>query len=187
MICHANELARAAIVIALALWPAIAAADHMALRAGEEDDAADREPPITLAPAGPTPAAGGNNAEALATARSLVTYLRAYLPPGLAAPGLRVHLRLVADEDSEQSADQDADETGYRQAVRIAYLVVYIPARSWKAVPLAKRRWATTLAFPLLRSLYPGAGIYLTVFDGATPVANANWRTGARSPMAEVE
>ena len=71
--------------------------------------------------------------------------------------------------------------------MRIAYLVVYIPARSWKAVPLAKRRWATTLAFPLLRSLYPGAVLYLTIFDGETPVANANWRAGAKGPVAEVE
>ena len=38
----------------------------------------------------------------------------------------------------------------------------------------------------VLRSLYPKASLYVTVYDGQTAVANSNWKTGERAPQVEV-
>ncbi|MBI4861592.1 MAG: hypothetical protein HY815_15220 [Candidatus Riflebacteria bacterium] len=129
----------------------------------------------------------GNNYEAATQSTNCRGFLNTYLPDEISFGDVRFYLKLIANEEAELALEDGADLKTYRQTVEIAYLIVTVDARSWSSSPGRFQRMLGTMFMPLLRSLYPKANLYITVYDGQNAVANANWKIGSRTPSVEVE
>lgn len=128
----------------------------------------------------------GNNFEAALQAKGCAGFLRTYLPDEISFGDVRFYLKLVANEEAELSLEDGGELKQYRRGVEIAYLIVSVDGGSWASAPDRFRRALCSMFLPLLRSLYPRASLYVTVYDGQAAVANANWKTGSRNPLIEV-
>ena len=131
-------------------------------------------------------AQAGNNYEAALQARSCREFLATYLPEEVSFGDVRFYLKLVADADAELALEDGGDLKDYRRTVDIAYLIVSVDRAQWTGSALRFRKALLTMFLPMLRSLYGTASLYVTVYDGKAAVANANWKSGARTPLVEV-
>ena len=100
--------------------------------------------------------------------------------------GTRVYLKLLAPESAELEREQKGDAGTYRKSVQVAYLLVWVPAADWIQADSAARKRLTTLPLRHLRSLYPQASLFVSVFDGETPLAHANWKSTQKVPRVEL-
>lgn len=128
----------------------------------------------------------GNNYEAALQAAGCREFLATYLPQEITFGDTKFYLKLVADADAELALDDGVELREYRRLVDIAYLIVSVDRAAWDGTPARFRKALCTMFMPMLRSLYPEASLYVTVYDGQTAVASSNWKTGARSPLVEV-
>lgn len=192
-----RRCALAALLAALSHLPAHAArpAVHhgpltVSLRDGEgiSPAKASRAPKAARAPADRTrfDAKSGNNYEAALQASSCREFLATYLPDEASFGGVKFYLKLVADGDAELALEDGVELKEYRRLVDIAYLIVSVDRSAWTAAPDRFRRSLAGMFMPMLRSLYPKASLYVTIYDGQAAVANSNWKTGARTPLVEV-
>lgn len=131
-------------------------------------------------------AKSGNNYEAALQAKGCREFLATYLPDEVSFGNVKFYLKLVADADAELALEDGVELKEYRGLVDIAYLILSVDKSAWSSTPDRFRKSLATMFMPMLRSLYPKAALYVTVYDGQTAVANSNWKTGARTPQVEV-
>lgn len=113
-------------------------------------------------------------------------FLTAYGPRGLDARDVKVALRLDAGTLKAPDPD-DADALRrYRKKVKIAYLIVNIDTDDWGDLTLAHKKRVSMMFMPLMKSLYPRADLFLTVYDGEDAVANSSWKRGAVRAQSDV-
>lgn len=129
----------------------------------------------------------GNNFEAATRAATCKAFLKTYLPQEADFGDARLYLKLVSDEKAEIALEEGGDVKFYRKAVDIAYLIVSVDPESWSGAHPRFQKLLGTMFFPMLRSLYPKASLYVTVYDGKNAVANANWKKGSRAPKVALE
>lgn len=128
----------------------------------------------------------GNNYEAALQARGCREFLATYLPDEISFGNVKFYLKLVADADAELALEDGVELREYRGLVDIAYLILSVDRSAWDSTPERFRKSLATMFMPMLRSLYPKAALYVTVYDGQAAVANSNWKSGARTPQVEV-
>ena len=131
-------------------------------------------------------AKAGNNYEAALQARGCGEFLATYLPQEITFGDVKFYLKLVADADAELALEDGCELKEYRHLVDIAYLIVAVDKSAWTSVPAHFRKSLCTMFMPMLRSLYPEASLYVTIYDGQAAVANSNWKTGTRAPAVEL-
>jgi hypothetical protein len=132
-------------------------------------------------------AALGNNFEAATQSTNCRAFMQNYLPQEASFGDARFYLKLIANEEAEMALEDGADLKTYRHTVEIAYLIVTVERSSWSSQPHRFQRLLTTMFMPMLRSLYPKASLYVTVYDGQAAVANSNWKSGSRTPRVDVD
>jgi len=131
--------------------------------------------------------ATGNNYDAALQSQGCRAFMRTYLPDEAGFGDVHIYLKLVSNEDAEIALEDGADLRTYRQTVEIAYLIVSVDARAWASQPARFQKLLSTMFLPMLRSLYPKASLYVTVYDGNAAVANANWKAGLRTPKTDMD
>ena len=131
-------------------------------------------------------AKAGNNYEAAQQAKGCREFLATYLPEEVSFGDVKFYLKLVADADAELSLEDGGDLKEYRRQVDIAYLIVSVDRSSWTGSAPRFRKALATMFLPMMKSLYGQASLYITIYDGQTAVANANWKPGTRTPLVEV-
>lgn len=128
----------------------------------------------------------GNNSEANATARSCLEFLRNYLPKDSGFQDSRVYLKLVSDENAEYGLSLGKDKKAYRSKVQIAYLIVWVPTVSWVRADHSQKQLLPKLQLKMLKSLYPRASLFVSVFDGEEALVHSSWRYDSKTPSVEV-